>query len=276
MKTGTTFDRIQTRTLPTGRRALAAQQVQSEAALIAQDPTHDDATRAALTTLSDLCADADAHCQTCADLERRYAADALTAAQTSSPRVPIDQEADQLVTSLRDSADVFTRLPATDPDHQTAARFLVAAYPKGLNHIIRASYPEQLQRMKALVSYCQGDGAAAVADLGLSPWVKRIAAILPAYDEAVRALPPDAVRFPQVRAAQQEGHLKLRQVIAQVFTTFPLDNIAHEALRARLLAPIDRQEAAVAATFKRGAPLQDINPTTGEEVPVAVPDASEP
>jgi hypothetical protein len=266
MKTGTTFDRVQVRTLPTGRRCLTARQIGSEAALMSKEPAFSDDQRLALTQVASLCADADAHGQTCADLERRYAADALTAAKTASPRVPIDHEADQLVTSLRDSADVFTRLPATDPDHQTASGFLDSAFPKGLKHIIQATHAEQLQRMKTLVSYCQKDGAAAVADLGLSPWVKRIAAILPAYEEAVRAMPPDAVRFPEVRAAQQEGHLKLRQVIAQVFTAFPADSDDQERHRARLLAPLDRQEAAIAAAAKRKDPAKDVNPDTGAEV----------
>lgn len=274
MKTGTTFDRIQVRNLPTGRRCLAAREIQSEAEQMSQDAAFSDDQRAELKEVAALCADADAHCQTCADLERRYAADALTASKTPSPRVPIDQEADQLVTSLRDSAQAFTRLPASDPDHVTAARFLNDGFPKGLPYIIRASYSEQLQRMKTLLRYCQKDkdGAAAALDLGLTPWVKRLAALLPTYEEAVRALPPDAVRFPQVRAAHQEGHLKLRQVIAQIFSTFRADSDAHERHRARLLAPLDRQEAAIAAALKRGQPPQDVNPDTGAEVPPTVPE----
>jgi hypothetical protein len=46
-----------------------------------------------------------------------------------------------------------------------------------------------------------------------------------------------ALRFPQVRAAQQEEHLKLRQVIAQAFTAFLADSDDQERHRARLLAP---------------------------------------
>jgi hypothetical protein len=148
MKTGTTFDRIQVRSLPTGRRCLAARQTRAEAEALAQDPLLTDAQRDALTHLATLCADADAQCQTCSDLERRYAADALTASKTPSPRIPIDQEADHYTASIRDNAQIFTsRLPASDPNHQAAQRFLAAAFPKGLRHITQVSYPEQLQRM---------------------------------------------------------------------------------------------------------------------------------
>ncbi len=277
MKTGTTFDRIQVRNLPTGRRAfLVSETKRVIVALLAEAGTQE-AERAGLKALSDLCTETYDHAQICSGLERRYAAGFAVASANNPENIPVDREADHLVASVRDGADIFvTRLKPTESEHQIAATFLQNAFPNGVRYITHSTYEEQLQRMKDLVDYCFGDGAQAVATLGITIWVNRLKNLLPAYEEVIRKLPSDAVRFTQVRACQQEGHLRLRQVASQIFALFPLNDDRQEGLRKRLFAPLEHQEADVAARLKRSAPIPDVDPDTGAEVaPPLVPPADD-
>jgi hypothetical protein len=295
MKTNTTLDRVQVRTLPTGRRDLVARQVllvvaalraevqaqaeaQAGAGVGAGAGDAEGAGAAVLVEVEGACAALIADSPVCSDLERRYAvaqAKPQSSAQGATPhaRSPVDVQADRFVAGLESAATTFVRgLDASEAEHQAAARFIAQAFPKGVSYITQAAYPEQLQRMRDLVAYCRKDGAAAVATLQLEVWVRKIDELIPDYEAMLKAQPPQTVRYAEVQSAQRKGHLLLRHLVLAILNARVGGSEEEaEAARGRLLAPLTQQEEAVADRLRRHLAVRDVDPITGEESPTPLP-----
>ncbi len=267
MKTNTTFDRFNVRTLPTGHRSLVALRTQDEVQRLRADgglTPQEDAGLAGVVVACDGIID---HGKTCAGLERNYNTSKLAPPSDDADAPPIDRQADNNVGGLSDTAKPFVkRFSPSQPQHKAAAAFMRNAFPEGVKYITRASYPQQLERMKDLVSYCRShEGAAQVNALGLGLWVQNIADIIPSYEEAIKKLPPAAVSYGQLRAAWKHGHVLLCQLVQSVFAAFPANTPQHEHHRARLLAHLSAQEQVILEAHRR-ASVKDIDPVTGEEI----------
>jgi hypothetical protein len=268
MKTNTTFDRIQASTLPTGRRAFVALRTQDTAAELRAQGGLTPEEDAALTGLASVCQSILSHCASCTALERGYNTSKLNLPTTDADAPAVDQQADRIVSGLYDTPKTFIkRFLPQEPEHKAAAAFKRSAFPKGVKYITQATYPEQLERMKDLFTYCRSpEGVGQARALSLSLWIDKLADILPIYEAVMKKIPPAAVRYGQLKAAWKDGHVLLCQLIHRVFSAFPDHTPEHEARRALLLSHLTAQEQAVADMRRRNASVQDIDPTTGAEV----------
>lgn len=267
MKTNTTFDRFNVRTLPTGHRSLVAMRTQDEVQKVISDGGLTTEENTGLAGVVVACGAIIEHGKTCAQLERNYHAGKTAPPADAADALPIDLQANRHVGGLSDAFKPFVkRFSPSEPEHKAAAAFQRNAFPEGVKYITQATYPQQLERMKDLVQYCRShEGAAQVHTLNLGLWVQKIQDILPAYEEAIKKLPPAAVSYGQLRAAWKHGHILLCALVQSIFTAFPAQTLQHEQHRARLLAHLSTQEQVVLDSQRR-ASLKDIDPVTGQEV----------
>lgn len=268
MKTDTTFDRFDVRTLPTGRRSVTALRTQAEVTEIRKEGGLTQAQVEGLDGVVGACTEIATHCAACSDLESRYLTGKVSPDTYPEGSLPIDRQADRIVTNILKNAVTFMDgFAKGEPEHATSVAFQRDAYPQGAKYITRASFPEQFERMKRLLAYCQSHaGAAQVQALGLGVWILKLADILPRYEEAISKLPPSAVSYGQLRAAWKQGHIRLCQLVQAIFAAFPTNTPQDDRQRARLLSHLSAQEQAVAEMRRRRVPVKDIDPKTGNEV----------
>lgn len=261
MKTNTTMDRVMVRSLPTGRRDVAARDVLQEVERLIKEDVQGSGAPTPAEYLAQVEARARAlslQSQACSDLERRYAAAQRKPPQSppnANPRAraPVDVVADRIIAGVEGSASAYlTSFEASDPEYQAAQAFLHQAFPKGVKAITHATFSEQLQQMRTLIDYCRGEGAAHVRALSLSPMIRKLEEILPDYAAMVGSTEDTTVRFPQVEDARRDGHALLRRLVVAILDTpNALPEADAEPLRQRLLAPIDKQEQADADLSRR-------------------------
>lgn len=268
MKTNTTFDRFNVRTLPTGHRSLVAMRTQDEVQKMISDGGLTAEENTGLAGVVVTCGAIIEHGKTCTQLERNYLSGKTAAPADDADALPIDRQANNDVGGLSDAAKPFIkRFKPSQPEHKAAVAFKRNAFPEGVKYITQATYPQQLERMKDLVQYCRShEGAAQVNALNLGFWVQKIEDILPAYEEAIKKLPPAAVSYGQLRAAWKHGHILLCALVQSIFTAFPAHTPQHEQHRARLLAHLSTQEQVIVDMRSRRVPVKDIDPSTGNEV----------
>lgn len=251
---------------PTGRRIFALGKV-----IKAAGAEHEE--------LVEHCNAAIAHDRKCLALEREWqglaakARGKVPAVPSPSPTaVKIDALTDRTITAIRDHAMSQTAgAPPDDPIHTTVASFLRQVFPShNLHDVTLLDFVQELAVVDDVLARLKSDALApTVNELGLSRLVTRLAGLAEQYRDALHAPEPETLTFGQVRAARAEGQDLLLEAVAIIVGKHHSKSTADIEARARLLAPILEQNAAIGAAMRRRSTVDDVDPETGEPDPTA-------
>lgn len=246
-------------TFSTGRRLFAFRQVRKLAEKLALEDlvvhldaalTHDRATRA---------------------LETKWAS--APATQKNQAEVQrIDVLVDRALVSIRDSAQAQANGAGDDEDIADKVQTLISAiFPGGsVIEVTQATYVEELEAVDGILTSLKSkELAPIVTELGLTRLVKRLAKLAVDYRAAQEAPAAEIVGYDKVRAARAVGQENILQAVAMILGLYPKSTPEHQASRAKLLAPILKQNEAIRLYLRSRRTVQDVNPETGEVDPNA-------
>ena len=246
----------------TGRRLFAMREVKKLAILDS------------FTDLANHCDVAIEHDVATRTTEARWAG-RKTGAQYSPLARQIDINVDTAVSALHDGLELEAKTSAPDdPLGGQANTLRQTLFPNGVAGVTALNYVDELAEVERILRTVKTpEWAPVITTLGLSRRVARIETLEPQYRSAV-ADPATTLAFSEVKSARTRGQSLLLQAVAITLGKYPSDNDADLAARARLLAPIFRQNDAIRDYMRARRPVLDINPDTGE--PEALPDAATP
>jgi len=214
------------------------------------------------------------------DLERRYASSPTPAPKGVTEARRVDVLVDRTLTAIRDGAAVqASGADEGDPIIAISETFLRAAFPKGVSDMTSLPFVEELNAVEGLLAAFSADLAPAVAELGLTRLVQRLAKLAVEYRAALESPEPAIVTFGELRAARATGQLHLLQATVQILGKHWSNSPADLAARAALMAPILKQNEAIRQALRAHRTPEDVNPDTGEVDPTAPavePPAAEP
>jgi hypothetical protein len=189
----------------------------------------------------------------------------------------IDPLVDRTLTALRDGAAAQAEGASPDDDIvEKVATFIGEVFPTGVTAVTQLSYVDELSAVDEIVAKLKGELAPMVKELGLTRQATRLARLAGEYRAALEAQPPPALDFGTVRAARAEGQNLMLQAVAMIVGKFPSNTPEHAQARTALLAPILRQNEAIAQYLRTRRTVEDVNPETGEvEGEATPPDADE-
>ncbi|MBK9261892.1 MAG: hypothetical protein IPM54_19070 [Polyangiaceae bacterium] len=165
--------------------------------------------------------------------------------------------------------------PESDPIHTAVAAFLKKVFPIGVHAITTLPYVEELEAVGAIVRSFADELAPAVQELSLQRHATRLANLAADYRKALEAPPPSLLDWGRIRAARAEGQGLLLETVAIILGKRHGRSADATAARLQWLGPILQQNAAIGASFKGRRTPTDVNPDTGEELPVT-PDTTSP
>lgn len=181
--------------------------------------------------------------------------------------------ANRLLTGIREGA----QLVALGADPTTMAEvddFLKEVFPAGVQVVTSMPYPEESAEIERLLVALQGPLAATVASFGLTRLVERLAAVSERFRNALYS--ETRLDFATVRAAREQGHTYVLEIVSMILGAFPLHTPEHTEKRNRLLRPILEMDAAVRAYRRSRRSVPDVDPMSGEiELPADPDDGSE-
>jgi hypothetical protein len=207
-------------------------------------------------------------------LERRWSA--APADPTANPAArKIDTLVDRTIGALRDAALAQAQgAPADDPIHAQVDAFVKRLFPNGVHAVTAAPFVEELQLVDEIVTLLQGELAPTVKELGLGKLTKRLADLAVQYRDALESPPPSVVTWGRVRAGRAEGQERMLEIVAMIMGQFHERTPQSNEARAELLGPILKQNDAIAAYLRSRRAVDDVDPETGAEEPVAEPNAA--
>lgn len=242
--------------LTTGRRLFALQKVRNIA--------H----QQGFTELVKHCDAAIAHDVSTRQLERRWVGEPVDG-QSNPAAQKIDVLVDRTLGAIRDHVVAQTQgAGQDDPLHEQAESLLKRIFPVSVFAVTSLPYVEELAAVDDIVRLLKGELAPAVKELGLGRLAKRLADLAGAYRDALDTPPPSLVAWGRVRAARAEGQGMLLEAVAIIVGKYHRRTPEGAGERALLLAPILRQQEAVAQYLKARRTVADVNPETGTDEPV--------
>lgn len=248
--------------LSTGRRLFALGQVMARAQELA------------LAEVADHAQAAIAHDDQTRTLDLRWAARDAPSALDALVK-PIDNKVDRLLTTIRDVAQAQLDLatPANGLEGKVEG-FLKTVYPLGVAHVTALPSVEELAQVDRIVKLTHGpqaELAAAVAELGLTAYVQRLADLAEEYRSALAVRSVKDLTFDTVKAARERGQELLLETVALIIAHTRGGTPAAVAARASLLAPVVAQNDAVREYIRQRRRVEDVNPQTGEVEPEPAP-----
>jgi len=97
-----------------------------------------------------------------------------------------------------------------------------------------------------------------------------------AFEAALRKSPPSEITWGKVKAAGAEAQERLAELVAKIAGMFNLRTPEHATARAALLGPIMFQNDRVAQARKFRRPVVDVDPNSGNDVPVTPTEPTTP
>jgi hypothetical protein len=198
-------------------------------------------------------------------------------ARSKTPKYPprlfaLDLEHDRLLGSM--SKVTFAVADALGPETDQGAaaqRVAEGAFTGGLPALTQLDFVQQRESTKVLLDRLNGALAADVVTLGLATVRDRLAVVNEEFGTILDAFEPEArVSFDRFRQEDLTGQEMMLRVVAVVAGRYNGAAAGDDAMRAKLLAPILHQNAAVAESFRRKRAVTDVNPNSGEDEPVPV------
>jgi hypothetical protein len=242
---------------PPGRAAFALRQVVARALERGADPV------AALASIAGQQA------------ARTMSLELLLSAARTSQFPPEASELDTLVDygvgGFSGYCEVQMRLYHGQERAAAAARIRQALLPDGVGAVTRLPYPEQHQRVTALIERAQAPALA--ADMALLPEMAELIARLRVINDdcgAALARTDDAPTREELRAARAQLQELLAATVGLIVGHYALQWPEGQADRDYLLEPILTQDEALTAARRRRRVPHDVDPDTGVELPEPV------
>lgn len=199
-------------------------------------------------------------------LEAQWATD-KNASQYVVEAKQVDILVDVALGALRDSVDADARDAAPgDALGIAAAKLHQILFPNGLAAINNAPFVEQLAEVQRINGTLQSaEWSTVVNDLGLGRRLARLVELEKRYADAI-AVSPKTVTFADVKDARTKGQQLMLQTVAMILGLHPSDSAADVEARAKLLAPILRQNEAIRTYLRARRSIEDVDPDTGAVV----------
>lgn len=250
---------IRLKQFPTGRRLFAFYRVLELA------------NKLNATVIANLAKTAIAADEETAKIEQRWA-QKRRSGKTSAKQVKaqkalqlLDIRVDRALSGIRDGAEAVIRGAGEDEKDLIAQveHFLNEILPNGVAAVTGKSFDEESVIVKGIVGRLAGDLAPTVTSLGLSLNVNRLATLATQYEAALAGV--ETLEFGKVKAAREVGQDYLLRLTAKIIGTFDEPSGTQAESRAALLAPILKQDQAIADHLRARRSVPDVDPKTGEE-----------
>ena len=237
--------------------------------LFAMRQTQKLATQHGFTELAQHCEASIAHGVATIALERRWDDDSKKS--DSNPAAQkIDVLVDRVLGAIRDGAEAQAQgAPEGDPIHEQVKTFVKRVFPSGVHAVTSLAYVEELAVVEAIVGLLKGELASTVGELGLTTLASRLATLAVQYSDALEAPPPSLISWGHVRAARAESQGLLVEALSLLVGKYHKRTPEGVAERGEMLAPIMKQNEAIAAFLRARRAVADVDPETGEEDPAA-------
>ncbi|MRG97175.1 hypothetical protein [Polyangium spumosum] len=177
-----------------------------------------------------------------------------------------DIQLDNALSGLRNAGEALLKGADEIEDQeliQDVESLLHAIFPHGVAAITNAPCDVELVAVKAIVGKLQGELAPLVQKLGLDVHAARIAKLAQKYDEVLKST--DDLDFGAVKAARAAGQNYLLRIVVKVLGTYDEPTGDHAEKRAKLLAPVVKQNEAIRQHIRARRSAPDVDPKTGEE-----------
>ncbi|MRG95324.1 hypothetical protein [Polyangium spumosum] len=177
-----------------------------------------------------------------------------------------DIQLDNALSGLRGAGEALLRGADEVEDAELIAdveHFLHELFPNGVSAITNAPYDVELVGAKTIVGKLEGELAPVVQKLGLTHNAARVVKLTQKYDEALAAV--DNLEFGTVKAAREVGQNNLLRIVARILGTYDEPTGDHAEKRAKLLAPVVKQNEAIRQHIRARRSAPDVDPKTGEE-----------
>lgn len=207
--------------------------------------------------------------------ERRWARTKGKKSKARGEAQVLDARIDRLLSSLYRTVESV--LDAVDPTGEHAAMvraFLAKYFPAGVQEITHSEFEDELNIIEEMNEDFATLSEDDIKKLNIGYHVPELARLAPLFAaELDKSEEGDAIRFSEVRAAREQGHLKLVKLVATIVSEYDEDEVPEDEkaqvakAQADLLAPILAANARVAERRKRrnGADVE-VDPDTGEEL----------
>jgi hypothetical protein len=191
----------------------------------------------------------------------------------------LDVLVDRGVSGVHTHAVNLDRAMPPESEVAMAAReFIRRAFPNGAEAITKLRHAEESVAVSKLVKDCKDPKRLAplVATLGLTPLVNHLGELSVRFDAALRKSVPAETSWSEVKAAAAEAHERYAQLFAFIIGHYNLQTPEHITARTTLLKPILDQDYRVAEARRLRKPVVDVDPNTGEPVPMPTEPATPP
>lgn len=248
-------DYIDLKRMPAGRHAYALAEVQARATgatLAAVEP----AKRVADETLE-------------VELQWRHVLSARKS-RARGDAVAVDRQVDAQIVAIHKGLESDLVGDPGDPMVDAASKVLTLLFPDGPGAVTGLEFEEQLGRMDAMLKLLDQDLAAQVQTLGLARKIVRLKRLVEEFRLELGARVDHALSFDDVKAQRELLHEATCQAVAAILHLAP-----DAATRAELLEPLDDQQRRVSEARRRHSQPTDVDPLTGEELPVPEDDPTD-
>jgi hypothetical protein len=196
------------------------------------------------------------------DLITRWHKERATTDSWPKEVIDLDREHDRLWGALASACESIANGFGPDSKQGAAAdRIAKNVFAQGVAPIIHLPFVEQRERTNAWLARLLGEMLTDVDTAGVRPIVDRIAQTNERFGKAIdKSKVHSGLTFAEVRDADAKGQLAFLRVFA-IITGKHANN---DDERARLLAPILRQNDEIGLLYRRNRKIPDVDPNTGE------------
>ncbi len=200
--------------------------------------------------------------RTALDLVTRWQKERAATETWPKEVVDLDREHDRLWGALASACEAIAAGFGLDSDQGAAAdRLAKNVFAQGVSPIIHLPFVEQRERTRAWLDRLLGEMVADVDAAGVRPIVDRIRRTNERFGALIdKSKAQTDLTFAEVRDADAKGGLAFLQVFAVITGKYAKDDTE----RARVLAPILRQNDEIGLLYRRNRRVPDVDPNTGD------------
>ena len=150
-----------------------------------------------------------------------------------------------------------------------------ALFPGGVVESISLSFVEEMVEVDRILDLVEGKYKQQLADLALATWGEDLRELSEQFRAVIRERKEATLDYGDVRAARSKGQEYLLRTVALIIGRHAGVGDADVSARNRLLGPILAQDDAIGAHRRSRRTVPDIDPQTGQELPVDLDAESE-
>ena len=246
---------LELRVLPTGRRIFVLQDIRSVAMALG------------MTKLVEEVDEAIAQARSCLRLEAQWNSGKVDTSEARGEAMVVDARIDKLVGEIHQVVAAFDSGEKDDPQAVSAAKLRKAVFPQGPGAVTTLTFEEQLGSLDTMLESFEGELAEDVTRLSLTSKVKKLRPLVDQFRAELEKKKPSTLSWDEVSAAQQEGQVRLGDVIVEILAANKARDPETVSRRTQLLSEYERQAQLVFEAQRRQRRVLDVHPDTGEELP---------